>query len=224
MSNPSYLLSNQQLIEVFNVTPTATAIHVAETAIIQMANDAMLAIWGKDKSVIGKSLEDALPELKGQPFIEMFKRVWNEGLIISGKDTAADLEVDGKIQTYYFDFEYRAIKDAEGKTICILHTAIDVTERFLKQQAIDRAEEKELALQREQALNEELAATNEELIATNEELQETQEALSILNIELEKRVDARVKELIESEERFKNMAEATDIFIAVGDETKCHLF
>ncbi|MBC6110869.1 PAS domain S-box protein [Pedobacter fastidiosus] len=219
MSNPSYLLSNQQLIEVFNVTPTATAIHVAETAIIQMANDAMLAIWGKDKSVIGKSLEDALPELKGQPFIEMFKRVWNEGLIISGKDTAADLEVDGKIQTYYFDFEYRAIKDAEGKTICILHTAIDVTERFLKQQAIDRAEEKELALQREQALNEELAATNEELIATNEELQETQEALSILNIELEKRVDARVKELIESEERFKNMAEATDIFIAVGDET-----
>jgi len=219
MSNSSYLLSNEQLIEVFNLTPTATAIHVGETAIIQTANDAMLAIWGKDKSVIGKSLEDALPELKGQPFIEMFKRVWNEGLVISGKDTAADLEVGGKMQTFYFDFEYRAIKNDDGKVICVMHTAIDVTERFLKREAIERAEEKELALQREQALNEELAATNEELIATNEELQETQEALSVLNGELEARVDRRVKELIESEERFKNMAEATDIFIAVGDET-----
>ncbi|PWS29275.1 hypothetical protein DHW03_05510 [Pedobacter yonginense] len=218
MSKSPHLLSNEQLIEVFNLTPTATAIHVGETAVIQNANNAMLEIWGKDKSVIGKSLEEALPELKGQPFVEMFRRVWNEGLIISGKDTAADLEIAGKVQTFYFDFEYRAIKNDAGETICILHTAVDVTERFLKQEAIEMAQEKALALQREQALNEELAATNEELVATNEELQETQEALSVLNSELEDRVETRVKELMESEERFKNMAEATDIFIAVGDE------
>ncbi|WP_231427565.1 PAS domain S-box protein [Pedobacter sp. Leaf250] len=219
MSDQNYLLSNEQLLQVFNLTHTATAIHVSETAIIQEANDAMLKIWGKDRSIIGKSLEKALPELRGQPFIEMFRRVWLEGLTISGKDTAADLLIDGQLKTFYFDFEYRAVKDETGKTICILHTAIDVTDRFLKKEAIERAAEKEIALQREQELNEELAASNEELLATNEELQQAQEKLSVLNNELENRVKKRVRELYESEERFKTMAEGTDIFVAVGDET-----
>ncbi|WP_316826766.1 PAS domain S-box protein [Pedobacter miscanthi] len=225
MSQYSHLLSNDQLLEVFNLTYTATAVHVGETAIIQVANDAMLRIWGKDRSIIGKSLEDALPELKGQPFIEMFRKVWLEGLVISGKDTAADIIIDGQLQTFYFDFEYRAIKDDEGKTICILHTAIDVSERVLRQEAVEREREKAEALQREQALNEELAATveelaatNEELVATNEELQETQETLHVLNNELELRVLERFNQLSESEKRFKTMAEGTDIFIAVGDE------
>ncbi|WP_316808162.1 PAS domain S-box protein [Pedobacter agri] len=219
MSHQNYLLSNEQLLQVFNLTYTATAIHVTEDAIIQEANDAMLRIWGKDRSVIGKSLEEALPELKGQPFIDMFKAVWREGLTISGKDTAADLEIEGEIKTFYFDFEYKAVKNESGQVICILHTAIDVTERFLKKEAEDRAAEKEMALQREQELNEELAATNEELMATNEELQVAQEKLSVLNNELEERVLKRVRELSESEERFRTMAEGTDIFIAVGDET-----
>ncbi|QPH38171.1 PAS domain S-box protein [Pedobacter endophyticus] len=220
MSDKDFLLSPQQLLAVYDQTITATAIHVTEDAIIQTANDAMLKIWGKERSsVIGKSLENALPELKGQPFIEMFKRVWNEGLTLSGKDTPADLLIDGQIKTFYFDFEYRAIKSSEGKTMCILHTAIDVTERYLKQEAEERAREKEEALEREQALNEELAATNEELTATNEELQETQEQLHLLNSELEARVADRLNELAESEKRFRTMAEGTDFFIAVGDET-----
>lgn len=219
MHHQNNLLSNEQLLQVFNLTHTATAIHVGEDAVIQEANDAMLRIWGKDRSAVGKSLEEALPELKGQPFIDMFRKVWNEGLTISGKDTAADLEIDGQILTFYFDFEYKAVKDESGKVICILHTAIDVTERFLKKEAEERAAEKEFALQREQELNEELAASNEELLATNEELQVAQEKLSILNNELEERVIRRLSELSESEDRFRTMAEGTDIFIAIGDET-----
>lgn len=226
MSYPNQLLSNDQLLEVFNLTHTATAVHVGETAIIQTANNAMLRIWGKDRNVIGKSLEEALPELKGQPFIDMFRRVWLEGSVISGKDTAADIIVDGELQTFYFDFEYRAIKNDAGKTICILHTAIDVSERVMRQEALEREQEKEEALQREQTLNEELsatveelAATNEELVTTNEELQETQESLHVLNNELELRVIERFNQLSESEKRFKTMAEGTDIFIAVADES-----
>lgn len=226
MSYPNHLLSSDQLLEVFNLTHTATAVHVGETAIIQAANDAMLRIWGKDRSVIGKSLEEALPELKGQPFIDMFRKVWLEGLVISGKGTAADIVIDGELQTFYFDFEYRAIKNDAGKTICILHTAIDVSERVLRQQAVEQALEREEALQREQTLNEELAATveelattNEELVATNEELQETQETLHVLNNELELRVIERFNQLSESEKRFRTMAEGTDIFIAVADES-----
>ena len=54
-------------------------------------------------------------------------------------------------------------------------------------------------LQREQALNEELAAANEELSAINDALQQTQQSLSDLNEELEERVANRTLALSISE-------------------------
>ena len=218
MNNTPTLLSETQLIEVFNSTKTATAVHIGEDAVIQMANDAMLNIWGKDRSVIGKSLEDALPELVGQPFIEMFARVWREGLTLSGSDTAADLEVDGLVKTFYFNFEYRAIKDAQGKTICVLHTAIDVTEQVINREALLKAQVQEQLYLKEQEINEQLATANEELSAINEELAQSQEELSSTNEQLERRVESRVRELFESEARFKTMAEGTNVLISVSDE------
>src|SRR4051812_37171526 len=107
-------LSAEQLNYVLSLSNTATAVHVGENATIKFANQPMLNIWGKDEKVIGKALEQALPELKGQPFIEMFARVWREGLTLSGTDTAADLVVGGELRRFYFDFEYKAIKDKHG--------------------------------------------------------------------------------------------------------------
>lgn len=204
--NPPYLQLNK-LVEIFSYTKTATAIHVGEDAFIQFANDAMLRVWGKDTSVIGKSLEQALPELKGQPFIEMFAKVWREGLTIGGSDTPAELLINGKKEIIYFDFEYKAILDESGQTLCILHTAVDVTERYLKNKVFEKVLESEESLTREQALNEELAASNEELMAsneelasafeeirtTNEQLQLTKDSLKLINEELEKRVQQRVE-------------------------------
>lgn len=208
MTQPVRFLSKDELLAVYSQVKTATAIHIGEDAVIQDANLEMLRIWGKDSSVIGKTLEMALPELKGQPFIDMFKRVWNEGITLSGRDTPADLEVDGETKTYYFDFEYRAIKDENLKTICILHTATDVTERVLKQRLIEKAYQNKLALEREQALNEELAATNEEL-------QQAQENLADLNAELENKVKGRTKDLEESNDNFQALNEE---FLALNEE------
>ncbi|MDN3588506.1 PAS domain-containing protein [Pedobacter aquatilis] len=204
--SPPYLQVDT-LLEIFQHTKTATAVHVGEEAYIQFANDAMINIWGKDKSVIGKSLEAALPELKEQPFIEMFAKVWREGLTIGGSDTPAELIINGKRETFFFDFEYKAILDSDGKTICILHTATDVTERYLKNKIYEKAIETEKSLGREQALNEELASSNEELMAsneelaaafeeirtTNEELHSTKDSLKSLNASLEKRVAQRLE-------------------------------
>ncbi|WP_316784859.1 PAS domain S-box protein [Pedobacter frigiditerrae] len=217
MSEQAPFLSLEQLFKVLSLTKTATAVHIGEDAKIQFANDAMLQIWGRDNSVIGMSLADALPELKGQPFIEMFAKVWKEGLTISGSDTAAELVINGELKTFYFDFEYRAVKDENGKVISVLHSAVDVTERFLNREELNQAKENKQLLLREQSLNEELAAANEEMLAINEELSKSREELSLLNEELEKRVEVRVKEFTESEERFRTMAEGTDVLIAVSD-------
>ncbi|WP_066438062.1 PAS domain S-box protein [Chryseobacterium sp. CCH4-E10] len=212
-------LNFEQLAHIFSFINTATAVHVGEDARIEFANQAMLSIWGRGPEVIGKGLEEALPELSGQPFIEMFARVWREGITISGNDTPADILVDGVISTYYFDFEYRAVKDQNGDVIAILHTATDVTERYLNRRELEEASQNKQLLIREQSLNEQLAAANEELSAVNEELEASREELSRMNAELEQLVEDRVKALVESEERFRSMADNTDVLIAVRDHT-----
>ncbi len=219
MKDPVPPLNFEQLVDVFSFISTATAVHVGEDARIEFANQAMLTIWGRGPEVIGKGLEEALPELAGQPFVEMFAKVWREGIIISGKDTPAEILVDGVLDTYYFDFEYRAIKDKNGRVIAVLHTATDVTERYLNRRELEEAGQNKQLLIREQSLNEQLAVVNEELTATNEELHTSREELARMNVELESIVEDRVKELIESEARFRSMADNTDVQIAVRDET-----
>ena len=198
MSHAPGELTNQQIIEVLAQSNSATAIHITDQFNIQYATDSMIAIWGKDKGVLGKPLEEALPELKGQPFIGLFQKVWREGITINGKDTAAELEVNGKLQTFYFDFEYRAVKNQKGETYCILHTATDVTERFLGQQREQQLVE-EL-----RAGNEELLSANEELNAANEELNQSQENLLETNIALS-----------ESDARFRNLVKQAPIGICI---------
>ncbi len=178
------MFSSEKLLDILALTPLPTAIHTQEKMIIQSANDAMIAVWGKDRSVIGKGLLEALPELVGQPFIDLFVQVWRTGITYRNFDTPAVLEIDGKLQTTYFDFEYRALKDDAGKVYAILHTALDVTERYLNRQTLKSAAEQQEQLHREQALNEELAASNEEIVAVNEELLQTQHSLQSLNEEL----------------------------------------
>ena len=219
MKDPVMLLNFEQLTHVLSFSKAATAVHVGEDARIEFANQAMLTIWGRGPEVIGKGLVEAMPELSGQPFREMFAKVWREGITISGKDTPADLVVDGILGTYYFDFEYRAVKDGNGRVIAVLHTATDVTERYLNRRELEEATQNKELLIREQSLNEQLAASNEELNAINEELQTSREELSRMNLDLETMVDERVKAFIESEERFRSMADNTDVMIAVRDQT-----
>ena len=140
--------------------------------------------------------------------MDLFVNVWRTGITYGNVDTSAVLEINGKLQTSYFDFEYRALKDDTGSVYAILHTATDVTERFFNRQTLKLAAEQAEHLQREQALNEELAASNEEIVAVNEELIITQNNLQLLNDDLEARVAARTQALADSEARFRFMLNA----------------
>ena len=201
--------SDRELIEILSLSPNATAVYSTDQIIIQTANDAMLAFWGKNKSVIGLPLEQALPELAGQPFIDILKDVWNTGITFEAKDTGAELLVEGKLQTFYFDFVYRPVKNNDGKVYCILHTTTNVTQQNLNQFALDESRQKE------QQLYEELAATNEELTVINEELLESQQNLQILNNQLEIRVAQRTIDLIKSEGRFRGIFEQSPLALSV---------
>ncbi|MFI5159473.1 MAG: ATP-binding protein, partial [Sphingobacteriales bacterium] len=156
-------------------------------------------------------------------FIKMLQEVLASGKTVSGTIPAQTL-INGQLQLNYYEYEYRAIKNDAGKTYCILHTAVDVTEQVIGKQAVDRELEKEIALAREQMLNEELSVSNEELRVANDELKLTQDNLRLLNDELEERVESRTRDLSESEVRFRTMAESSGILIAVSDNTRNYIY
>ncbi|MCD8741870.1 PAS domain-containing protein [Mucilaginibacter roseus] len=200
-------MNSQQLLEILCLSRNATAIYTTENTVIEFANDAMINFWGKDRSVIGKTLAEAVPELQGQPFLDILRNVWLTGTTYTDSNTPAELLIDGKLETFYFDFEYRAIKHPSGEMHCILHTAVDVTEEVLHQQQMSDAQQREKDLTDElAAINEELSASNEELLATNEELKESYDNLQLLN-----------QSLAENEAWFRGMVQQAPVAIAVLD-------
>lgn len=145
-------------------SPGPTSIYSGDDMIIRFANEGMLALWGKDSSVIGKPLMEAIPELEGQPFLALLQEVWRSGKTYSVHEAPARLIKNGVETLDYFDYEYKALTDQNDKTWCILNTALEVTSR---REFLQQIKEKE---EIEDALNEEMAATLEELTSTNEEL------------------------------------------------------
>lgn len=158
------IFDSTQINNALASSPAPTAIYAGKNMVIQFANKGMLELWGKDASVIGKPLMEAIPELEGQPFLSLLQQVWETGKTFSVSDAPASLIKNGIEVTDYFDYEYRALLDASGQTWCILNTALEVTAR---RDFLIRIKQKE---EKEQALNEEMAATLEELTSTNEEL------------------------------------------------------
>lgn len=212
MSNEVNRFSSEELLEVLSLSENATAIYSGTDLIIQTANDAMLRYWGKDKTVIGRKLEEALPELKDQEFPGLLRRVLASGITYKGISAPAELYVNGKQTLSYFDFVYRAVKNEAGQVYCILHTTTDVTEKVLNRNTIQESKI------REQNLNEELMASNEELTAFNEELAAMNEELSAINEELnDSYAELQIlnKMLAESESRFRSLVQQAPAAISV---------
>jgi two-component system sensor histidine kinase VicK len=213
MTPPDHHFTDRALLEVLALSDDPTTVFTSEELHIGFVNDAMLKFFGKDRSIIGKTLAEGVPELIGQPFIDLLKEVWRTGKTYNATDTPAQLEINGVLTTSYFDFEYRAIPDASGKTYCILHRSIDVTARVKAAALIKDKEEKEKALAQKLAvsndgltmanealkksmeqqvtINEQLASRNEkllvieeELVGLNRQLDENQDQLQIANRQL----------------------------------------
>ena len=146
--------SGDLIIQALGCSPEATAIYTDDNMIIRFANDGMLGIWGKDDSVVGKALKEALPELEGQPFLSLLKEVWRSGKTYFVNDATVYIVKNGISTLDYYDYEYKALLDSNGKSWCILNTALKVTSRRKYLQKIQQKEEKKQALLEEMAANE----------------------------------------------------------------------
>lgn len=91
----------------------------------------------------GKPVLEALPELEGQPVIDILDGVYQTGKTFIGNEVPLMLDraESGQLETLYFNFVYQAMRNAEGTVSGILVFAYEVTELIQARQLVENSEE-----------------------------------------------------------------------------------
>ena len=138
--------SEQRFRSVIEEAPVATCIFTGPELKIELANQKMISLWGKGATVMDKPLAKAVPELVGQPFIPILEEVYRTGIAHEERDAPADLVIDGVMSTYYFDYTYKPLFDANGKVYGIMDMAVDVTDKVVARRTIEQSQRQLLDL------------------------------------------------------------------------------
>ena len=120
--------------------PVGTCLFVGRKLTIEVANEIMIRYWGKDRSAIGRPLAEAIPELEGQPFLGILDSIFTTGETYEAKSAPAKLEVNGVLSTYYFDYTFKPLFDANGDVYAIMDMAVDVTDQVLARRELEESE------------------------------------------------------------------------------------
>jgi len=123
-------------------SPAPVGLYIGREMVIQLANKAILNVWRKDESIIGKTFRQALPELEGQPFFQLLDDVYTSGIAYEATEDRVDLLINGKMRIFYFNFIYKPLKDKKGNVWGVLNTATDVTELVTTRQKLTESEQR----------------------------------------------------------------------------------
>jgi PAS domain S-box-containing protein len=99
-----------------------------EDLFVEYVNFPMLEIWSGDSSIQGNRFEDKIP-IYGQDAMIAIKKVWDTGKAYKSVDIPISRKVKHIDTILYYDFSYVPIRDDTGNVYCVLHTALDVTDK-----------------------------------------------------------------------------------------------
>jgi len=179
-----------ELQRVFAEAPVAMSLLRGPDFVVEWANPRMGQIWGRPVAqVLGRPHFEALPDLAGQGFEQVFADVLTTGQPRAFQELLVRIKQDRQAYSGYFDITYQPVYDGPERITGILAFASEVTEQVQARQQVQTLNE-ELA-----ALNEELRTSNDEYQLANTALSETQQQLRQLNQKLEARVQERTSQV-----------------------------
>ena len=196
-----------ELQVVFEQAPMAMAMLRGPKFLVEWANTRMGQIWGRPlHQLLGRPHFQALPDLAGQGFEQVFATVFETGQPYYLQELLVHIEQAHQSYQGYFNITYQPLYE-EQRITGILASALEVTDQVLARQQVQHLNQ-ELA-----TINEELQATNGEYLATNTTLSRVQQQLQQLNQELEERVRVRTQELWELNRQLTRTNVDLDTFV-----------
>ncbi|PJJ60967.1 PAS domain-containing protein [Hymenobacter chitinivorans] len=129
--------NEQQVRALVENAPFLMGVYVGPELRFQLANQAMLNGLGKGPDVLGKRYADVLPELKNSVVIEQMHQVLATGQPLHLRDQRLEVLMHGTPQTFYYNYSFIPLRDAQGQVYGLLNTAVDVTDLVQARQRIE---------------------------------------------------------------------------------------
>ena len=119
--------------------PIAVARGIAHT--FELANDAILRVWGKTPVIVGQPVIQAIPEILGQPFVGYLDEVLRTGIAYEGNEALVRLArgANGALEDVYFNFVYSPLRARGGEVEGVLMCGFEVTAQVLARRGVERA-------------------------------------------------------------------------------------
>lgn len=133
--------SEQRVRSLVESAPFPIGVYVGREMRIELANQAIIEVWGKGNEVIGKLYSDILPEYKNREIFDRLDNVYTTGTPFHARNQSVDLVKEGKVNTYYFNYDFTPLYDEAGNIYGVMNTAADVTDLNLAKQKIEQSEQ-----------------------------------------------------------------------------------
>lgn len=167
--------SEARFRNIIEQAPMAIGLLSGRDMVIEVGNETIFKVWGKDKSITGMRLIDALPEIQGQGFIQLLEEVYATGEPFVGNGLLARLERHGKLEESYFNLVYTPLRDLVGAVTGVMVLATEVTEQVLAKQKVDESEARFRILSNE--LDQQVQERTQQLQTSIRELQRSNQSL-----------------------------------------------
>ena len=133
----------EKAYRLFMSAPVIISIVRGDDYVIELANEGMLQVWGKDTEVVGKSLLQVVPELEEQGFVALMDEVRRTGKEYYAYESPTRLVRHGKEEVLYFDFVYQPYYENDTDTVAtgIIGVAHDVTAQVLVRKMVEESRE-----------------------------------------------------------------------------------
>lgn len=133
--------SEERFRQIVEHAPVAITLTRGPDMIIESVNEPMLEIIGEKKEkVLGKKMLEVVPELAGQEVWKALQTVMNTGEPFRGTEIPVKRLRNGRQEIFYINLSFTPIIEA-GKTVAVLHLAIDVSTQVLARRRIEENSE-----------------------------------------------------------------------------------
>ncbi len=129
------------LRELFEQAPSFMAVLRGPAHVFELANRPYLRLVG-GRDVIGRTVGEALPEVRGQGFVDLLDHVYASGEPYVGRQLKVDLlGDDGHLESRYLDFVYQPLRAQDGCVSGVFVEGVDVTDHILTEERLRMAQQ-----------------------------------------------------------------------------------
>ncbi|HUP12012.1 MAG TPA: PAS domain-containing protein, partial [Niastella sp.] len=107
---------------------------------ITMLNQAIIDVWGKGNDLVGKTYMEVLPELEVQEIYPKLIEVFNTGKPFHARNERVDLVMNGKLESFFFNYSFTPLYDGNNNIYGIMNTAADVTDLNVAKLLLEQSE------------------------------------------------------------------------------------